>query len=123
MTAVQATYLATPVTFTLTPVAPGTTITRTATTSGGGVGGTLTACVTLSNVPVNVYDVGISVGGNNYLSRPAVLAIFDPSLGFVTAAEPSLTTACTPHSGSTSNTRGAAPQGEFLTSNAARPAR
>ena len=63
--------LATPVTFTLTPVAPGTTITRTATTSGGGVGGTLTACVTLSNVPVNVYDVGISVGGNNYTGSAA----------------------------------------------------
>src|SRR5262245_50360131 len=58
--------LATPVTFTLTPNAPGSTITRTATISGGGVGGTLTACVTLSNVLVNVYDVGINVGGNNY---------------------------------------------------------
>jgi extracellular elastinolytic metalloproteinase len=77
--------LATPVTFTLTPVAPGTTITRTATTSGGGVGGTLTACVTLSNVPVNVYDVGISVGGSYYTgSGGAVLAVYDPSLGFVT---------------------------------------
>jgi subtilisin-like proprotein convertase family protein len=77
--------LATPVTFTLTPVAPGTTITRTATTSGGGVGGTLTACVTLSNVPVNVYDVGINVGGSYYTgSASAVLAIYDPSLGFIT---------------------------------------
>jgi len=77
--------LATPVTFTLTPVAPGTTITRTATTSGGGVGGTLTACVTLSNVPVNVYDVGINVGGSYYTgSAGAVLAVYDPSLGFVT---------------------------------------
>ena len=77
--------LATPVTFTLTPVASGTTITRTATTSGGGVGGTLTACITLSSVSVNVYDVGISVGGNNYAgSGASVLAIFDPSLGFVT---------------------------------------
>jgi subtilisin-like proprotein convertase family protein len=77
--------LATPVTFTLTPVAPGTTITRTATTSGGGVGGTLTACVTLTNVPVNVYDMGISVGGSYYTgSGSAVLAVYDPSLGFVT---------------------------------------
>jgi hypothetical protein len=78
--------LATPVTFTLTPVAPGTpTITRTATTSGGGVGGTLTACATFNNVKVNVYDVGISVGGNNYTgSGGAVLAVFDPSDGFVT---------------------------------------
>jgi hypothetical protein len=35
-----------------------------ATTTGGGVGGTLTACMALNNFPVNVYDVGISVGGN-----------------------------------------------------------
>jgi hypothetical protein len=80
--------LATPVTFTLTPVAPGTpTITQTATVSGGGVGGTLTACATFNNVPVNVYDVGISVGGNNYTgSGSSALAVFDPSLGFVTGA-------------------------------------
>jgi len=78
--------LATPVTFILTPVAPGApTITQTATTSGGGVGGTLTACVTLSNVPVNVYNVGVSVGGSYYTgSNSAVLAVYDPSLGFVT---------------------------------------
>jgi subtilisin-like proprotein convertase family protein len=75
--------LATPLTFTLTPVAPGTQpITQTATTSGGGVGGTLTACAALNNVPVNVYDVGVSVGGNNYTgSGGASLAVFDPSLG------------------------------------------
>src|SRR5262249_21731016 len=43
---------ATPVTFTLTPIAAGApTITRMADTTGGGVGGTLTACVTLNNVP------------------------------------------------------------------------
>jgi Subtilase family len=80
--------LATPVTFTLTPVAPGTpTITQTATVSGGGVGGTLTACATFNNVPVNVYDVGVSVGGNNYTgSGSSALAVFDPSLGFVTGA-------------------------------------
>jgi hypothetical protein len=78
--------LATPVTFTLTPVTPGApAITQTATTSGGGVGGTLMACVTLGNVPVNVYDVSISVGGNHYAgSGSAVLAVYDPSLGFVT---------------------------------------
>ncbi|HEX2491735.1 MAG TPA: hypothetical protein VHR27_20180, partial [Blastocatellia bacterium] len=73
---------ATPVTFTLTPVAPGTQpITQTATTSGGGVGATLMACAALNNVPVNVYDVGVSVGGNNYTgSGRATLAVFDPSL-------------------------------------------
>jgi hypothetical protein len=75
--------LATPVTFTLTPLAGGATpITQTATTSGGGVGGTLMACVALNNVPVNVYIVGISVGGNNYTgSGVSALAVFDPSLG------------------------------------------
>jgi subtilisin-like proprotein convertase family protein len=75
--------LATPVTFTLTPTVPGATpITQTATVSGGGVGGTLTACAALNNVPVNVYDVGISVGGNNYTgSGRSALAVFDPSLG------------------------------------------
>src|SRR5262245_6575848 len=78
--------LATPVTFTLTPIVPGApAITQTATTSGGGVGGTLTACVTLGAVPVNVYDVSISVGGNHYTgSGSAVLAVYDPSLGFIT---------------------------------------
>jgi subtilisin-like proprotein convertase family protein len=78
--------LATPVTFILTPVTPGApAITQTAATSGGGVGGTLTACVTLGNVPVNVYDVSISVGGNHYAgSGSAVLVVYDPSLGFVT---------------------------------------
>jgi hypothetical protein len=75
--------LAAPVTFTLTPLAGGATpITQTATTSGGGVGGTLMACAALNNVPVNVYIVGISVGGNNYTgSGASALAVFDPALG------------------------------------------
>jgi len=75
--------LATPVTFTLTPfVSGGQVITQTATTTGGGVGGTLTACAALNNVPVNVYDVGISVGGNNYTGSGATaLVVFDPALG------------------------------------------
>src|SRR5262249_6957091 len=77
--------LATPVTFTLTPIGPGSVITQTAMTSGGGVGGTLTACVTLNNVPVNVYNVGISVGGDFY-SRIASASrvVFDTTLGSVT---------------------------------------
>ena len=108
--------LATPVTFTLTPVAPGTTITRTATTSGGGVGGTLTACVTLSNVPVNVFDVGISVGGNNYTgSGGAVLAVFDPSLGFVTGGGTVVNNGVHATFGfNVKYKRSGAPQGEFL---------
>jgi subtilisin-like proprotein convertase family protein len=77
--------LATPVTFTLTPLGAGATITRTAATSGGGVGGTLRACVELTNVPANVYDVVISVGGNRYTgSANVALTVYDPSLGFVT---------------------------------------
>jgi hypothetical protein len=79
---------AAPVTFTLSPVGPGSPITQNATLSGGGVGGTLTACATFNNVPVNVYDVGVSVGGNHYTGSGsgAPLVVFDPALGFVTGA-------------------------------------
>jgi hypothetical protein len=75
--------LATPVTFTLTPFLPGASPnTQTATATGGGFGGTLTACAAFNNVPVNVYSVGISVGGNNYTgSGSSALAVFDPALG------------------------------------------
>ena len=53
--------------------------------SGGGVGATRTACVTLNNVPVNVYDVTLTINGNFYQgSGSTVLAVYDPSLGFVT---------------------------------------
>jgi Subtilase family len=73
---------AAPVTFTLSPVGPGSPITQTATTTGGGFGGTLTACATFNNVPVNGYGVGVSVGGNNYTgSAGSALAVFDPALG------------------------------------------
>jgi hypothetical protein len=74
--------LAAPVTFTLAPFAAGASpVTQTATTTGGGFGGTLTACATFNNVSVNVYDVGISVGGNNYTgSGSSALAVFDPAL-------------------------------------------
>ncbi|HKQ76116.1 MAG TPA: M36 family metallopeptidase [Blastocatellia bacterium] len=109
--------LATPVTYTLTPMITGTpTITRTATVTGGGVGGTLTACITLTNVQVNVYDVVISVGGNHYTgSASAVLVIFDPSLGFVTGGGTIV------HNGVTANfgfnakyQKNGKPQGELL---------
>jgi Subtilase family len=71
------------VTFTLSPVGPGSPITQTATTTGGGFGGTLTACATFNNVSVNGYGVGVSVGGNNYTGSagPSPLAVFDPALG------------------------------------------
>jgi hypothetical protein len=53
--------------------------------SGGGVGATRTACVTLNNVPVNVYDVSLTINGNFYQGTGStVLTVYDPSLGFVT---------------------------------------
>jgi hypothetical protein len=49
--------------------------------NGGGVGGTLTACAALNNVPVNVYNVGVSIGGNNFTgSGGGALGVFDPAL-------------------------------------------
>jgi len=77
--------LAAPVSMTLTPVAPGSPINcASSTLSGGGVGGTITARCTFTNVPVNVYDVTITIGGNYYSgSAETVVTVFDPSLGFV----------------------------------------
>jgi hypothetical protein len=77
---------AVPVTCTLTPVVSAPVLTQTATVSGGGVGGTLTASCTFTNVPVNVYDVTFTVGGNFYtgVSPVTILAVFDPSAGFTT---------------------------------------
>jgi hypothetical protein len=75
---------AVPVTFTLSPLAGGSTIIKVATVSGSGTG-PLVASVTLTNVPVNVYDVSISIGGNYYTgSAETCLAVYDPSLGYVT---------------------------------------
>jgi len=78
--------LAMPVSMVLTPVAPGSPITcGAAVLSGGGIGGTLTAKCTFTNVPVNVYDVSITIGGNYYSgSGGTVVTVFDPSLGFMT---------------------------------------
>ena len=77
--------LATPVTFTLNPLESGTTYNCTATTSGGGVGGTLLASCTFTAVAVNAYVVDIVVGGDHYLgSGQTIVAVGDPSLGFFT---------------------------------------
>ena len=77
---------AVPVTFTLTPLLSGGPINCTATTSGGGVGGTLTASCTFSGVAVDLYTVTISIGGIYYTgSATSLVSIYDPSLGFVTA--------------------------------------
>lgn len=76
---------AVPVNFTLVPVGAGATLTQTGIPSGGGVGGTLSACVTLTGVPVNVYDVTISLDGPYYRgSAGTVLSVYDPALGFTT---------------------------------------
>jgi hypothetical protein len=51
------------------------------------VSGALTVTADCGNVPVNVYDVSIRVGGNYYAgSADTVLAVYDPSLGSVTGA-------------------------------------
>jgi len=76
---------AVPVTFTLTPLLAGAPRTCTATTSGGGVGGTLTATCSFFGLPVDVYDVSITIGGTFYQGAgETVLVVYDPSLGFVT---------------------------------------
>jgi hypothetical protein len=76
---------AVPVTVALVPVVGGGTVgPLVATTSGSGIGGTLHACATFSTIPVNVYTVVFSVGGNSYAGAgESVLSISDPSLGFV----------------------------------------
>lgn len=75
----------TSVTVTVTPIGGGSAIPVAAVLSGGGVGATRTACVTLNNVPVNVYDVSLTINGNFYQGTGhTVLTVYDPSLGFVT---------------------------------------
>jgi len=76
---------ATPVTFSMVPIGGGAALSPTSVNySGGGVGATRTACATFTNVPVNVYDVTATIGGNYYQgSGKTVLTVYDPSLGFV----------------------------------------
>jgi hypothetical protein len=76
----------TSVTVTVTPIGSGSAVTpSTPVLSGGGVGATRTACVTLNNVPVNVYDVTLTINGDFYQGTGStVLTVYDPSLGFVT---------------------------------------
>ena len=74
----------TSVTVNVTPIAGGTAFSPAAVLSGGGVGATRTACVTLNNVPVNVYDVSLTINGSFYQGTGStVLVVYDPSLGFV----------------------------------------
>lgn len=76
----------TSVTVNVLPIGTGSAVPAgTAVLSGGGVGATRTACVTLNNVPVNVYDVSLTINGNFYQGTGnTVLTVYDPSLGFVT---------------------------------------
>jgi hypothetical protein len=47
--------------------------------------GVLTATASCSSVPVNVYDLKVSIGGSYYTgSSDSVVSVFDPSLGAVT---------------------------------------
>jgi len=75
----------TSVTVSVTPIDSGSAVSAgTAVLSGGGVGATRTACVTLNNVPVNVYDVTVTINGSFYQGTgTTVLTVYDPSLGFV----------------------------------------
>ena len=75
----------TSVTVSVTPIGTGSAVSAgTPVLSGGGVGATRTACVTLNNVPVNVYDVSLTINGNFYQGTGStVLVVYDPSLGFV----------------------------------------
>src|SRR4030095_10180993 len=74
----------TSVTVAATPIGGGPAISPAAVRSGGGAGVTRTACVTLNSVPVNVYDVTLTINGNFYQgSGSTVLTVYDPSLGFV----------------------------------------
>ncbi|HKU73784.1 MAG TPA: S8 family serine peptidase [Pyrinomonadaceae bacterium] len=76
----------TSVTVSVTPIGSGVAVPAgAAILSGGGVGATRTACVTLNNVPVNVYDVTLTINGSFYQGTGStVLTVYDPSLGFVT---------------------------------------
>jgi hypothetical protein len=83
---------AVPVTCTLNPVISGTQTPAPSTATTGTLNtaatpNTLTVSCPFSGVPVNVYDVTISVGGNFYKgSADTVLGVFDPSLGTITGS-------------------------------------
>ena len=71
--------------FTFAPVAGGPAPTQGAVSyTGGGIGAARRACVVLTNVAVNVYDVTITINGYYQGTGSTVLAVYDPSLGFVT---------------------------------------
>jgi len=79
---------AVPVSFTLTPVSSGSTIMVVATTSGGGVG-TLTATASFTDVPLNTYEVTMSIGGDFYRgSARSVIVVLNTPTGSDVAFTP-----------------------------------
>jgi hypothetical protein len=73
---------AVPVTYTLTPMGSTRSYTCNATTSGGGVAGTLDTTCHFRNLPVSVYRIRIEVGGDFYQgSADTMLTVYDPSVG------------------------------------------
>jgi len=83
---------AVPVTFTLTPLLAGTSspspcVEHSGTVNTSVTPHTLTVSCTFSGLPVNAYQVVISVGGNFYTgSDTTLVAVVDPSLSSVTGA-------------------------------------
>jgi hypothetical protein len=76
-----------PVTFTLTPLVAGTAAPAPCTATTAVSDGTLTATCNFANLPVNVYDVTIGVGGSHYTGTGrAVVTVVDPSAGETSAA-------------------------------------
>jgi hypothetical protein len=76
---------ATPVSVTLTPLigSGNLTVSAAALVSCDGTNRTVQAA--FNNVPVNVYQVSFSIGGKYYIGTAnSVLAVYDPSSGFVT---------------------------------------
>jgi len=76
---------AVPVTFQLTPV--GSSIPAYSCSAGELVPGSSKAACTFNNINVDIYDITAVIGGGFYQgSNKSVIAVFDPSLGFVTGS-------------------------------------
>lgn len=66
----------TSVTVNVVPIGAGSAFSPAAVLSGGGVGATRTACVTMNNVPVNVYDVTLTINGTSIRVRATLCSLF-----------------------------------------------
>ena len=75
---------AAPVSFQLVPAVGTAPISCPSTISGGGTGGTLLATAICNNVPANLYEVIVQIGGDSYAgSASSVLSVYDSSSGSV----------------------------------------